>query len=53
MSFPSLISIIDIAKDGNNDFSTRATAAKDMVGDKFDQKKHETNADVAQQKADL
>ena len=33
--------------------STRATAAKDMVGDKLDQKKHETNADVAQQKADL
>ncbi|MDI1485878.1 MAG: hypothetical protein OHK93_004067 [Ramalina farinacea] len=42
-----------IAKDGNNDMSTRATAAKDMVGDKLDQKKHETNSNIAQQKADL
>lgn len=40
-------------KDGNNDAATRATAAKDMVGDKLDQKQHESKANVAQQKADL
>ena len=33
--------------------STRATAAKDMVGDKLDQKKHETNSDLYDQKNKL
>lgn len=43
----------DIAKDGNASASTRATAAKDMVGDKIDQKKHETKADVYKNKNEV
>ncbi|KAI1655632.1 glucose-repressible gene protein [Daldinia decipiens] len=35
-----------VAKDGNADFTTRASAAKDAVGDKFDETKHNTSADV-------
>ncbi|KAL9129169.1 MAG: hypothetical protein Q9217_002309 [Psora testacea] len=42
-----------VAKDGNNSMSTRASAAKDMVSDKIDQKKHETNADLYDKKNDL
>ncbi|KAL9627297.1 MAG: hypothetical protein Q9164_007646 [Protoblastenia rupestris] len=42
-----------IAKDGNNSMSTRATATKDMISDKMDQKKHETNSDLYDKKADL
>jgi Glucose-repressible protein Grg1 len=30
----------NVAKDSNADVSTRATAAKDAVGDKFDETKH-------------
>ena len=51
--FSLLIQYLDIAKDGNNSISTRATAAKDAVGDKFEQEKHENKADVAQKKSDL
>lgn len=35
-----------VAKDGNANVGTRASAAKDAVGDKFDQHSHETKADV-------
>ncbi|KAF3064993.1 Glucose-repressible gene protein [Daldinia childiae] len=35
-----------VAKDNNADFTTRASAAKDAVGDKVDETKHNTSADV-------
>lgn len=35
-----------VAKDSNAHLSTRASAAKDAVGDKIDQTSHETKADV-------
>jgi hypothetical protein len=35
-----------VAKDNDASLSSRATAAKDAVGDKFDQTSHETKADV-------
>jgi len=34
----------DVAKDGNASLNTRATAAKDMVGDKVDEKKHKVRS---------
>ncbi|MCJ1251491.1 Glucose-repressible protein [Trapelia coarctata] len=40
-----------VAKDGNAPLDTRATATKDMIGDKFDQHKHETSADVHKEAA--
>ncbi|MCJ1281104.1 Glucose-repressible protein [Xylographa opegraphella] len=40
-----------VAKDGNNTLGTRATATKDMIGDKLDQSKHETSADVHKEAA--
>lgn len=43
----------EVAKDSHASTSARATAAKDAVHDKFDQKKHETNADVHKNKNDL
>ena len=43
----------EVAKDSHASVNTRATAAKDAVSDKIDQKKHETNADVHKNKADL
>jgi hypothetical protein len=36
----------DVAKDNNADLTTRATAAKDALFDKKDEKVHETQADV-------
>ncbi|KAI5464631.1 glucose-repressible protein [Mariannaea sp. PMI_226] len=36
----------EIAKDPNAPLGTRATAAKDALGDKIDQHGHETKADV-------
>lgn len=48
-----LIAAIEVAKDSNASASTRATAAKDAVSDKIDQKKHETNAEVYKNKNDL
>ncbi|KAG6014144.1 hypothetical protein E4U54_005772 [Claviceps lovelessii] len=36
----------EVAKDSNASASTRLTAAKDAVGDKFDQKTHDAKADV-------
>ncbi|KAI1466431.1 glucose-repressible gene protein [Daldinia caldariorum] len=36
----------EVAKDNNANLSTRATAAKDALGDKVDEKKHNTSADV-------
>ncbi|KAF4977971.1 hypothetical protein FZEAL_5579 [Fusarium zealandicum] len=35
-----------VAKDGNVPIGTRATAAKDAIGDKIDQTGHENKADV-------
>jgi hypothetical protein len=35
-----------VAKDNDASLSSRATAAKDAVGDKLDQTSHETKADV-------
>ena len=35
-----------VAKDSDASLGSRATAAKDAVGDKFDQTSHETKADV-------
>ncbi|KAI4598903.1 Glucose-repressible protein [Pestalotiopsis sp. 9143b] len=35
-----------VAKDGNADVSTRLSAGKDAIGDKVDEKKHNTSADV-------
>ncbi|KAH7362209.1 glucose-repressible gene protein [Plectosphaerella cucumerina] len=36
----------NVAKDNNASLGSRATAAKDAVGDKFDESKHNTQADV-------
>ncbi|KAM0542470.1 hypothetical protein ACHAPJ_012780 [Fusarium lateritium] len=36
----------EVAKDGNASLTTRAQAAKDAVGDKANEKGHETKADV-------
>ncbi|EPE29974.1 hypothetical protein GLAREA_01134 [Glarea lozoyensis ATCC 20868] len=35
-----------VAKDGNASLSSRASAAKDAVGDKMDETSHNTKADV-------
>jgi hypothetical protein len=43
--------IIDVAKDGDASATTRLQAAGDAVGDKFDQTKHETKADVHKEAA--
>ena len=43
----------DIAKSNDASVSTRATAAKDAVSDKVDEKKHDNEATLAQKKADL
>ncbi|KAH8766252.1 glucose-repressible protein Grg1 [Hyaloscypha finlandica] len=40
-----------VAKDNDASLSSRATAAKDAVGDKFDQTSHETKADVHKEAA--
>ncbi|MCJ1226980.1 Glucose-repressible protein [Toensbergia leucococca] len=40
-----------VAKDSQASLSTRATAAKDMVGDKIDEQKHNTSADVHKEAA--
>jgi len=39
----------NVAKNGNVDLSTRATAAKDAVGDKFDETAHDNKAEVHKQ----
>jgi hypothetical protein len=39
--FLKLTHLLDVAKDNDASLSTRATAAKDAVGDKLDEKKHE------------
>jgi hypothetical protein len=36
----------EVAKDNNADLTTRATAARDALVDKKDEKVHETQADV-------
>ncbi|KAI1395960.1 glucose-repressible gene protein [Hypoxylon fuscum] len=36
----------EVAKDNNANVGTRASAAKDALGDKVDEKKHSTSADV-------
>ncbi|KAH8601244.1 glucose-repressible protein [Bisporella sp. PMI_857] len=41
----------EVAKDGNASLETRVQAAGDAVGDKFDQHKHETKADVHKEAA--
>ncbi|KAG8529849.1 uncharacterized protein KY384_005330 [Bacidia gigantensis] len=43
----------NVAKSSDASISTRATAAKDAVGDKVDEKKHDHKAELAKQKADL
>lgn len=40
-----------MAKDSNASLTSRATAAKDAVGDKMDESKHDTTAEVHKQKA--
>ncbi|MCJ1412565.1 Glucose-repressible protein [Ptychographa xylographoides] len=40
-----------VAKDSNATLSTRATATKDMIGDKLDQHGHETSANVHKEAA--
>ncbi|ENH62050.1 Glucose-repressible protein [Fusarium oxysporum f. sp. cubense race 1] len=37
----------EVAKDGNVPISTRATAAKDALGDKIDETTHDKKADVS------
>ncbi|KAK8044382.1 hypothetical protein PG993_004406 [Apiospora rasikravindrae] len=41
----------EVAKDGNADVTTRLSAAKDAVGDKVDEQKHNTSADVHKEAA--
>ncbi|KAH6689440.1 glucose-repressible gene protein [Plectosphaerella plurivora] len=41
----------NVAKDSNASLGSRATAAKDAVGDKFDESKHNTQADVHKEAA--
>ncbi|KAJ4140320.1 hypothetical protein NW768_001677 [Fusarium equiseti] len=41
----------EVAKDGNASLSTRATAAKDAIGDKVDETTHENKAEVHKQAA--
>ncbi|KFY67061.1 hypothetical protein V496_01768 [Pseudogymnoascus sp. VKM F-4515 (FW-2607)] len=40
-----------VAKDGNASVSSRATAAKDALGDKVDETSHNTKADVHKEAA--
>jgi len=40
-----------VAKDGDASLSSRATAAKDAVGDKVDETSHNTKADVNKEAA--
>ncbi|RYP44129.1 hypothetical protein DL768_009364 [Monosporascus sp. mg162] len=40
-----------VAKDNNASLGTRASAAKDAVGDKVDEQKHDTSADVNKESA--
>ncbi|GAW17423.1 hypothetical protein ANO14919_068800 [Xylariales sp. No.14919] len=40
-----------VAKDSDASLSTRASAAKDAVGDKFDEQKHDKSADVHKEAA--
>ncbi|OBT82609.1 hypothetical protein VE02_07971 [Pseudogymnoascus sp. 03VT05] len=40
-----------VAKDNDASLSSRATAAKDAVGDKFDETGHNTQADVHKEAA--
>ena len=41
----------EVAKDSNASLGTRASAAKDAVGDKFDEQKHNRSADVNKEAA--
>ncbi|KAI5924801.1 glucose-repressible gene protein [Camillea tinctor] len=41
----------EVAKDSNASIGTRAGAAKDAVGDKFDEQKHDASADVHKEAA--
>ncbi|KAH7033176.1 glucose-repressible gene protein [Microdochium trichocladiopsis] len=41
----------EVAKDNNASIGTRASAAKDAVGDKFDEQKHNRSADVNKEAA--
>ncbi|KAI0600372.1 glucose-repressible gene protein [Biscogniauxia sp. FL1348] len=41
----------EVAKDNNASIGTRASAAKDAVGDKVDEKKHNTSAEVNKEAA--
>ncbi|KAL8796817.1 MAG: hypothetical protein Q9195_000900 [Heterodermia aff. obscurata] len=41
----------NVAKDSDASLGTRASAAKDAVGDKIDEQKHETKADVHKEAA--
>jgi hypothetical protein len=41
----------EVAKDSNATLSTRATAAKDALGDKIDEQGHSVNADVHKEAA--
>ena len=41
----------EVAKDSNASLSSRASAAKDAVGDKMDESKHNSAAEVHKQKA--
>ncbi|CAI4210245.1 unnamed protein product [Parascedosporium putredinis] len=36
----------EVAKDRNNPVTTRASAAKDALGDKFDESKHDARAEA-------
>ncbi|KAI4139534.1 MAG: hypothetical protein L6R39_006240 [Caloplaca ligustica] len=41
----------EVAKDNQAPLGSRAEAAKDAVGDKFDEQKHETKADTHKEAA--
>ncbi|EEY18129.1 Glucose-repressible protein [Verticillium nonalfalfae] len=41
----------EVAKDNNASLGTRLSAGKDAVGDKFDETKHNTQADVHKESA--
>ena len=40
-----------VAKDSDASLSTRASAAKDAISDKFDEQKHQTKSDAFEEKA--
>ena len=51
LQVPTDVTYLDVAKDNDASLSTRASAAKDAVSDKFDEETHDTKADVHKEAA--